>query len=179
MIRLKSFKSKLVLSFVALLVIPFAFIYLNLDRKLEDNALEDIKSSLVKQAALIENQLGADHSTARNRDALDSIVKSLSAKVLTRISIIDPDGIVLADSDRPKEEVLSMENHGQRPEVRAAMNGAIGSEIRYSSTLRINMLYIAVPVKQGNNIRAVLRLALPLDRIKAILATTRHTILLS
>ena len=59
------------------------------------------------------------------------------------------------------------------------MNDAIGSEIRYSSTLKINMLYIAVPIKQGNAIQAVLRLALPLHRVKSILATTRHTILLS
>lgn len=104
-LRLKSFKSKLIFSFIVLLVIPFAFIYLNLDRKLEDNALEDIKSSLVKQAALIGNQLVFSQSTAQNRDTLDPVVKSLSAQVSARISIIAPDGSVLADSDKPQGEI--------------------------------------------------------------------------
>jgi len=178
-IRFKSFKLKLILSFILLLVIPFAFIYLNLDSKLEDNALDDIKASLVKQAALIENQLIIDQGMAVNRDSLDALVKSLSVQISARISVIAPDGTVLADSDKPKNEVSGMENHGQRPEVRSALNDGIGSEIRYSSTLGINMLYIAVPVKQGDSIRAVLRLALPLHRVESILATTRHTIFLS
>ena len=57
--RLRSFKAKLILSFAALIIIPFAFIYFNLDRKLEDAALADIKSSLLKQAVLVEDRLRA------------------------------------------------------------------------------------------------------------------------
>ena len=47
------------------------------------------------------------------------------------------------------------------------------------STYKIDMLYIAVPVKDGGSIRAVVRLALPLKRVEWILVTTRHTILVS
>src|SRR5207247_6133455 len=40
-----------------------------------------------------------------------------------------------------------MENHGQRPEVVAARETGLGRSRRYSSTVKIDMLYIAVPVK--------------------------------
>jgi two-component system, OmpR family, phosphate regulon sensor histidine kinase PhoR len=176
---LKSFQSKLILSFVAILAIPFAFIYLNLDKRLQDSALEDIKASLTKQALVIEDLVTADHSLDKGRDVLDTISKSLGARIAARISIIAADGTVLADSDRTQQEIQGMENHAGRPEVITALNDQIGSQVRYSRTLKINMLYIAVPVKDNGSVRAVVRLALPLARVKWILTSTRHTLLIS
>ena len=121
MIRLKSFKSKLVISFVALLVIPFAFIYLNLDRKLEDNALEDIKSSLVKQAALIENQLGVDQQHSPRTGMPLTLLSNRSAPRFPRVfrlSLLTVSCWLIPIS--LKRKCSGMENHGQRPEVKAA-----------------------------------------------------------
>ena len=177
--RLRSFKVKLVLSFAALLVIPFTFIYFNLDRKLEDAALADIKASLLKHAMLVADTLWANDALAGSRAGLDRTVKELGARISCRITVIARDGAVLADSEKPFDQIPSMENHSNRPEVMAALNDMTGAEIRYSSTLRIDMLYIAVPLKDSDSIRAVVRLALALDRVRYILSTTRNTILAS
>ena len=72
-----------------------------------------------------------------------------------------------------------MENHLNRPEINAALYGNTGEKIRYSATLRIDMLYIALPVMNGEDIAGVIRLALPLVSVQQILFTVRKSILLS
>ena len=177
--RLRSFKAKLILSFAALIIIPFAFIYFNLDRKLEDAALADIKSSLLKQAVLVEDRLRAADAFAGSAAGLDRTVKELGSRISCRITVIARDGSVMADSEKPLDQIPAMENHGSRPEVIAALSGMTGAEIRYSSTLGIDMLYIAIPVNDADSVRAVVRLALALERVRFVLATTRNTILAS
>lgn len=177
--RLRSFKAKLVLSFAALLVIPFTFIYFNLDKRLEDAALADIKASLLKQAMLVADTLRATDALAGSRAVLDRTVKELGARISCRITVIARDGAVLADSEKPFDQIPSMENHSNRPEVIAAFSDMTGAEIRYSSTLGIAMLYIAIPLKDSDSVRAVVRLALALERVRYILSTTRNTILVS
>jgi len=58
-----------------------------------------------------------------------------------RITIINRDGVVLADTAEDKD---SMENHAYRPEIRKAFLSGRGSSTRFSNTVSISMLYTAV-----------------------------------
>ena len=49
-----------------------------------------------------------------------------------RITMISPDGTVLFDTDN---DSASMENHLERPEVAAALDGRTGSDVRHSDTM--------------------------------------------
>ncbi|WP_268627288.1 two-component system histidine kinase PnpS [Paenibacillus alvei] len=60
-----------------------------------------------------------------------------------RVTFILKDGTVVGDSDRP---VAELDNHLNREEIAAAKKDGLGSKIRYSDTLRQNMLYVASPV---------------------------------
>jgi hypothetical protein len=60
-------------------------------------------------------------------------------KLGSRVTVIDSDGVVLADSRHDPE---TMENHRARPEVRAALSGRPGSAIRRSATLDIDFLLL-------------------------------------
>jgi two-component system phosphate regulon sensor histidine kinase PhoR len=62
----------------------------------------------------------------------------------TRITVISPDGGVLADS-RPLD-VNKMDDHLTRPEVQAALNGAPAANVRYSDTLGVDLIYYALKV---------------------------------
>jgi two-component system phosphate regulon sensor histidine kinase PhoR len=62
-----------------------------------------------------------------------------------------------------------MENHGQRPEVLQARDSGLGRSRRYSATLGIDMLYIAVPVVHPSI--AFVRVALPLTNVRHQLET--------
>ncbi len=62
----------------------------------------------------------------------------------TRITVVLPDGTVVADSD---ENPRLMDNHRHRPEVADALIGEVGASIRYSRTVDENMLYVATPLR--------------------------------
>lgn len=61
----------------------------------------------------------------------------------------------------------ALDNHSSRPEVYIALQGQTGVDIRYSDTLGMNMLYVAVPFSNEEDSGAV-RLALPLAELQAI-----------
>src|SRR5213083_2201371 len=92
----------------------------------------------------------------------------LAADLLARgtpfANVSAPDGRVLGDSSETLDGVAAMENHGQRPEVVAARETGLGRSRRYSSTVKIDMLYIAVPVKHPAI--GFVRVALPLTDVR-------------
>ena len=82
----------------------------------------------------------------------------------TRITVIAPDGRVLADS-RPLD-VGAMENHLNRPEVQAAADGAPEAHIRYSDTLGVDYIYYAMKVETGDDY-VFIRTGIPVAKIDA------------
>jgi len=93
----------------------------------------------------------------------------------TRITVIDGDGTVLADSN---ENPAQMDNHGTRPEIRTAMTGTTGSSLRFSKTLNQNMLYVAIPLHTDRPRAGVLRLSVPATTLNAVLSKIHREILL-
>jgi len=174
----RSFKLKLILSYVFVILISFGFIAFFLDKSLEENSLHNIQSSLVTQARLIENQITAESIKNEDFTSLDILVKTLGLKTKSRITIINRRGVVLADSEKPKQEISGMENHINRPEVRTALTGGTGIDTRYSPTLKIDMLYAALPLKDNNEITGILRLALPLESVQKTLFAIRKIVLI-
>ncbi|MBN1257647.1 MAG: HAMP domain-containing protein [Planctomycetes bacterium] len=76
----------------------------------------------------------------------------------TRFTVILTDGRVIGDSEKPSDE---MDNHSDRPEIRQAMLGKIGSEIRRSDTLQMDMMYLAIPHQVAEKELIVIRAAIP------------------
>ncbi|HDK26507.1 MAG TPA: phosphate regulon sensor histidine kinase PhoR, partial [Candidatus Atribacteria bacterium] len=72
-----------------------------------------------------------------------------------------------------------MENHADRPEIKEALQGKIGNSVRYSSTLEIDMLYIAIPIIKNGQILGVVRLSLPLTDVNRGIANLRKIIILA
>lgn len=174
----RSFKSKLIFSYVFVILVSFTFTAFFLDKNLEENSLNNIKSSLITQAHLIENQIAAESIKKEDVTSLGVLVKSISPKTDCRITIIDRKGVVLVESEKSKQETLDMENHINRPEVRAALMGDTGIDTRYSATLKIDMLYVAIPIKGKDGITGILRLALPLESVQKTLSAIRKTVVI-
>jgi two-component system phosphate regulon sensor histidine kinase PhoR len=90
-------------------------------------------------------------------NAMDRFIKVKGEQAQTRLTVIDRQGKVLADSQK---DPLLMQNHSDRPEVAAALSGQRRSEIHFSFTLRENMLYFAMPLQVDGKTVAALRLSL-------------------
>jgi two-component system phosphate regulon sensor histidine kinase PhoR len=122
-----------------------------------------IENTLVAEARLAADLLGsttADSAAAELDEEADRIGELIGA----RVTFIAPDGRVVGDSSEPFDALAGMENHAQRPEVIDARRAGIGRSQRYSETLKIDMSYVAVPVKHPAI--AFVRVALPLMTIR-------------
>ena len=81
----------------------------------------------------------------------ESYLKTMdNVHVDTRITLIDPDGKVKYDS---KEDDVTLQNHKNRPEVKAALKNGSGQDIRESNTLNKEMFYYAVKLENGDVLR--------------------------
>ncbi len=104
---------------------------------------------------------------------LDSLVKEIGKKIKTRITIIAPSGKVLADSEKNPE---LMENHNNRPEVKQAKIKGFGKSLRFSTTVKEEMLYVAIPVKSKEKFLGILRVSLFLKDINKLLSNLKNRI---
>ncbi|MDP8923777.1 MAG: cell wall metabolism sensor histidine kinase WalK [Chloroflexota bacterium] len=101
-------------------------------------------------------------SLARIRDQVDRLARTIDA----RITVIDGQGAVLADS---AQDPALMENHGGRPEVAAALTNGPGEQQRFSATLGRDLFYVAAPIFAGQTVVGVARVAVPLEAVNASL----------
>ncbi|MFW6134919.1 MAG: ATP-binding protein [Elusimicrobiota bacterium] len=110
-----------------------------------------------------------------SRDDLESLIQNVSKETEVRISIINPEGRVMAESFKSFQE---MESHRNRPEVRAALEGKESHIVRYSTTTKEEMLYVAIPLFLEGEVSAALRSSVFLDEMYFVLNQFRKTILL-
>jgi len=100
---------------------------------------------------------------------LEAFAVDLEKKIGARITVIKPDGMVIADSENNPEK---MENHLNRPEITEVVK--YGREhsysVRYSSTMNEKMLYLAVPVKESGAIKWIVRLSVFLRQAEALVS---------
>jgi two-component system, OmpR family, phosphate regulon sensor histidine kinase PhoR len=114
------------------------------------------KARLVEQ--LLQIPLDAGQSAVMQRSC-----RGLGDLAAARVTIIRPDGVVLADS---VAEPATMENHSNRPEVRDAAAGRVGTSSRFSFTLGHDMLYLAIPHTSGGRLTAIVRVAVPMTSLQ-------------
>ena len=160
---LRSFQTKFFLAALASAVIALAIagvLFVTLMRQRLD---QQIEATLVAQAKLVAELLtrGAPATTAA---ALDADADRLSALTGTRVTLVAADGRVMGDSSETLDGVAAMENHGQRPEILQARATGLGLARRHSDTVKIDMLYVAVPVQHPA--LAWARVALPLTDVR-------------
>ncbi|MBN2311228.1 MAG: HAMP domain-containing protein, partial [Candidatus Hydrogenedentes bacterium] len=142
--------------------------------RVNDLHLHHVAAELEVRARLMVDPVRA--AVARgDRVRVQEVCATLATAGAARITVISPNGEVWADSE---ESPTAMDNHGTRPEVMDALAGRVGSSVRFSRTRQRNMMYVALPVAEGGAVVAVLRAALPLERIQEALWSNRTHLIL-
>jgi len=126
--------------------------------------IETVAGSLKDLAMILSPQL-TPMLIDGNSQRLDSIAKSLGREIHSRITVIAPDGKVLADSEKNPSV---MDNHRTRTEVAQALEGTPGRFVRFSDTLKKEMLYVAIPIEKDKKVIGVIRLSQYLENIDNI-----------
>ncbi len=83
----------------------------------------------------------------------------------TYLTVVAPDGTVLCDS--LGEDMVIGRGFSEQPEINAALKLKDGISIRKSSLLKADLIYAAVPLNDAGVIKALIRLAKPVDIIMA------------
>ncbi|HVO66388.1 MAG TPA: hypothetical protein VMT12_07895 [Syntrophales bacterium] len=97
------------------------------------------------------------------KEDIENKVKSVAEGLSLRVTLIDPVGRVISDS---QADAKQMDNHIDRPEIQQARAEGYGKATRFSATLQESMLYVALPIKDNNNIKGYIRLARPLVEVR-------------
>ncbi len=158
-----------IITIFALLISIFSYY------SLRSHYLNTITSHLENTALLARNLL---KNSMKNPDIgeIDSMVDNLARDLNVRITVVDSCGKVLGDSLRNPGE---MENHSERIEIKDALSKGFGKSIRYSTTLDETLLYVAIPIKEGEKTLGVVRNSISLKNVKALLEEMRNKLLLS
>ncbi len=130
-------KRAIVKRFIVVLIVAMAIssivISMSYYRLASHRVMEDMKSVLLLLDATIDWE----------SSDLEKQIIEISSQMNNdyRITIIDNDGSVLADSETGNPE--TMENHKNRKEVKEAFQDGFGTKVRNSSTIKVSMMYAA------------------------------------
>lgn len=94
---------------------------------------------------------------------LQPLAREIGRQAHARVTVIRPDGTVMADSDTRDEALGQLENHASRPEIVQALKIGRGTDIRFSQTTGRRMFYLARAIDAPPTFgTVVIRLSLPL-----------------
>ena len=168
---------KLTLTLVGFVAVTSLSARLYLDHALEQFAVESLEARLASIGRVLHDEArealraGADPAPAQ------AFVAWGSRPTGARVTLIGTDGRVVGESERSAEDFGRLENHGDRPEVTAALGGRVGRDVRRSATVQAPLLYVALPVLDTGRVIGVLRLALPLSAVTASYARLHQVML--
>lgn len=135
---------------------------------------DQMRNTLATRARLVAREI-LPCIRSRDSESVDRAAKMLGVVAETRVTVVDAAGTVLGDSET---DPGGMENHSDRPEIAAAIEGRAGSSIRVSPTLGIRMMYVAVPLQDGLSQTYAVRVALPMGQLDRTIGDLQNNILL-
>jgi len=123
---------------------------------------DQIESTLVAETRLAAELLSRTTPLPTIPELQDEAIR-IGELLTARVTFIAEDGRVVGDSFEKLSDLAAMENHAQRPEVVEARTSGLGRSRRSSASVKMDMLYAAVPVKHPTI--AFVRVAVPLTDV--------------
>jgi two-component system, OmpR family, phosphate regulon sensor histidine kinase PhoR len=172
-------RGKLFLLSFVLIAIAESAVGFYLERELRTSLESRVEAEVTRHARVTTELVAvARLGLGAPLEATDALADRIAESTGTRITLVAADGVVLGDSDLTVEGVRQVDNHADRPEVRAAFEHGRGVARRYSNTVRADMLYVAVPFETEQG-QAVARAGLPLREVEAAIARLRGAVALA
>ena len=143
-------RSKIQRSMILVLCITLAISYLLLTVAVYNQTFQNLQAEVEQEARYIKEAI--DISGTDYLEAMDNVQQN------TRVTVITPEGNVVYDT---KDDELTLANHKNRIEVKAALLHGEGRDVRVSDTIKERSIYYALLLKDGN----VLRVSRTVDNV--------------
>ena len=180
MIRLpRSLHWRIALAYTALIFLSLGIVSLYLVGFVRDTYIVNLQGSLDRQAHLVSDRASVALADAGQSDAeLQALIQSLAQISRARITVIDAEGDVIADSLQSPARLPSQLGRG---EVRAALSWDNGDNARDNAQSNANsvgigssidgsfdgdMLYAVAPIMADGGIVGAVRVAVPSSRVQ-------------
>lgn len=157
--------------YVAALAVVAAALYVFSNRVVAQLYTDTLSEAMLHEVRLAAELLPWD----LNNEAMDRACAVVAAKVGMRVTVISADGAVLGDSESPS---AVLENHRDRPEVRAALRDGDGVNVRLKPQINQDLLYRAWRQERIDGVRQerVVRIAAPMRPADAAVGSIRTAI---
>jgi two-component system phosphate regulon sensor histidine kinase PhoR len=143
-------------TYMVILVLAMVIMYFFVGQQIKRGLEVQIERELLTHARIID---------LSSRGEIEGRIFQLAKITQSRVTLIDSNGRVMADSD---EEASRMDDHANRPEIQEAKVRGNGRSSRYSDTLGEDMMYVALAVREHGGISGYIRLARPLVEVRKI-----------
>jgi len=121
-----------------------------------------IKSIFIEQAKIdLLHNIDIFSLQIKDFAEIDTQTKEIKKAIGVRVTVIDQTGIVIGESDQDK---TIMDNHLNRAEILASKYNKFGSVVRYSDTLKKDLVYVS-KMHSLNGIDYFIRMSRDLDKI--------------
>lgn len=157
---MRPFRIRLTLILMVMIGISMAGAGFTMARVFEKSHISALEENMIREIQLLSRTFdfrptqGGDAMAYYTREA-----RELAALTDSRVTFISKDGTVIGDSESDPRQ---MDNHSGREEIVDAARKGSGYAIRHSSTLKEDMLYVAVPVVAGEDYDGFIRLSVSL-----------------
>ncbi len=151
------------ISLILISVIITSVISINVNIK---SFISERENELLTYCRLINMALVESYETGIKVDYMET-AKDFSGEMGIRLTFIDMEGNVLADSTAGPD-YIKMENHLGREEITEAILSGTGESSRKSSTLGSEFLYVADTLEYQGDKVLITRVALEIDKLRMI-----------
>jgi two-component system, OmpR family, phosphate regulon sensor histidine kinase PhoR len=158
---------KILFSYLVIVCLSFFILDLFIKDEIKKVMTDKIETELFAYAELVDL-----NPAQKMSDQFRQIVRISNS----RVTLVDAQGRVFADSEK---DIATMENHFSRPELQEARLKGKGKSIRFSQSIGVDMLYVAIPMKSGSQITGYIRLARPLHDVQSAIEKVYRSIFLA
>ena len=163
----RSLHWRVALAYTALIFLTMGIVSLYLVNFVRDTYVANLQTSLEKQARLVGEQATALAYGGGGEEELGAMTKRLARTVGGRVSIINTEGDVVADSLQPPSELPSQLG---RSEVRAVLSGSAAVSKGMGAALDgggdVRMLFAVAQIPANGGVLGAVRVAVPLSQVQ-------------
>lgn len=164
---------RIAFSYTTIVLLTGAVLASLLGSEFEKSAEDALRSRLTDQVRATAYSAAPLFASGAPVASTNQLAHDLARLYGTRVTLIEPDGRVVGDSD---QDLALIQNHANRPEVIQALAhpGSPGTDARLSETVNRRLLYVALTISdpaQPNRIMGVARVAYPLSAVEQTSST--------
>ncbi len=168
-----SFSLKIFAGFTLLILLLMISINFFFHKPLKSFHVLNLKENLLRINLSLESEMARLYKRGTITD-MDIRVKEIGKKLKIRVTIIRPNGSVIADSHKDPK---TMDNHSDRPEIISSITKGSGNSLRFSSTIGEQMLYVASVFKERGNTIFFIRTSIFLSDITEFIKTLKENLM--